>query len=226
MIVLILLFGRFMPQELSAQRQFKCSYDSLSQNLLIKDQVTQRIIFEQIPPFRLWLSDNKYTLGGESMHNTNIVPEIKVITQPDGFDIEYTYFNRTKDTSSMGEFFFGRMKLDSLIYFRNTNYTFQDDPVKAKKNIQYVSSARIYPFFTSYSPVTILHDNNYIFGISIVYPFQEYKHTINQLLVGSFFDHQTQGWDLVIQSNESKNGQTYINKGELSPGQTRVYKVY
>jgi len=176
--------------------------------------------------FGLWLSDeSQYKVGGKSKHGTLIKPNIDVVTTTNGFDIVYTFKNNKKDTTSIGEFYLGNFNLNETIYYRNTRYTFQEDTIVAKKNIQYASDARIYPDPSSYSPITVIRDNNYIVGISFIYPVMDYKHSINQMFFGMFTDNKRIGWNMNVQINKNINGQQYFESGELSPGEQRIYKI-
>lgn len=208
------------------QNGFDCSYDPVSQHFQIRDLKNGKNLIENIDETRLWLSGKGYTIGGKTKHTTHIAPVINVSVNGNGFDIEYIFENTTHDTASLGELHFGRVKLDSIIYARNTTYTFQEETYHAKRNSQYVGSARVYPSSSSYSPVAVFRDKDYIYGISVVYPFMEYHHTINLLLAGANMSFQPLGWDLFVQINKNHNGEKYYASGELAPGQKRIYKMY
>ena len=143
-----------------------------------------------------------------------------------GFDIELNFKNNQKDTASIGELFIGNFKLSQKVFYRNTNYTFYEDSLLSKNNIQYASSSRVYPSTSCYSPITVLRDNNYIVGVSLTYPIEEYKHTANHMFFGNFSDSNNYGWNMVIQINKSTNGQLYRSSGELPPRQNRIYKLH
>ncbi len=192
----------------------------------IRDPFNGKIIYEHYSNLGFWVTDEQAILCNPSEHGTKVRPAIKIETKNDGFNVIYTFHNYSNDTASIGEFYLGKIKLDSTIYYRNTGYTFQEEEYRVKKNILFMSPARVYPSTSSYSPVTVLRDSEYIIGISVIYPFMDYKHTINQLIVGTFYDDQPAGWDLIIQVNKNCNGQQYYKSGDLAPGEYRKYELY
>jgi len=194
--------------------------------MLILDRKSGFKLMGGFGPFDTWLPDSVYSIGGNSKHGTKINPQSSIKPVENGFDIVINFKNNGLDTASIGEFFIGNFNLDQKIYYRNTNYTFYEDTFYSKNNIQFASPGRVYPSTSCYSPVTILRDDKYIVGVTLIYPIEEYKHTANHMFFGNFFDNAKNGWNMVIQINKATNGQKYYESGELAPGQRRVYRLH
>lgn len=200
-------------------------YDESLMQVRVRDKNTGEYLIEPAGKLGLWLPDNGYTVGGKSAHGTKIKPQIAIKKVSNGVDITWTFTNYLKDTVSIGEFYIGQLKLAQKVYYRNTQLTGQMDTIIAEKNRQFASAARVYPSAYCYSPVTVLADDKYVIAASFLFPALRYKHTLNQMFFGNFFEKHAKGWDLITMVNKGIYGQKYYREGELLPGESKQYTM-
>lgn len=222
LFVLICLWLLFTPR---INAKILIEFDPQTQNVRILDAAKGKVIYESFPGMGYWISSQNSNLCDRSDQRKTLQPEVIIEVVRDGINLSYTFHNRGTENTSIGEFYIGKFNLDSTVYWRNTNYTFGEEAFHAKRNILFLSQANIYPTTSAYSPVTVFRDEDYIVGVSVMYPFMEYKHSINQLLAGTFYDNLPSGWEVVIQANAPCNSQKYQPSGDIRPGETRVYRI-
>ncbi len=221
-VVLICIWFLFVTR---MEAKILIEFDQQTQTVRILDASKGKVIYEKFPGLGYWISPQQSNLCDRSDQRKTLQPEVLIDVVKDGINLSYTFHNSGIENTSIGEFYIGKFNLDSTVYWRNTNYTFGEEALHAKRNILFLSQANIYPSTSAYSPVTVFRDEDYIVGVSVMYPFMEYKHTINQLLAGTFYDNLPSGWEVVIQANAPCNSQKYQPSGDIKPGETRVYKI-
>jgi len=152
--------------------------------------------------------------GGRISRETNLVPTLAFTPKPDGFDITFEFHNDRATPQPLGNLIFDGLMLGQVIDhwdFRGAAMPLRHD--RAERD--YATGGLPYPD-EIYSPVIVLGNNRYTIGISLLYPYLQYRHSVT-----------THTGSAVIDGAQSVRPWStgFGLKGELPAGETRRYTV-
>lgn len=169
---------------------------------------------------------------GISLHDGGpldvLEPEIEVVAQDDGFDVIYTFTNDTKAAMPLGRLKLGVFPIGQEITWREFRWGGRELPADTAT---WAGNAIRYPLGL-YSPIHVMHGDEWVIGVSLQYPIVEYKHDVTISMVSpggqKAIGPGGQGWAVIYKMNNHGNEGEHIamvHPASLAPGKTHRYTV-
>ena len=132
-----------------------------------------------------------------------------------GFNLDVVFTNNTGSTAAIGNIIIGGYRLETRLASRDFRGDSRVEYFDSHGTMPHFPPAYTYPD-NLYSPVMVFGDSSYTFGVSVLYPMLEYKHSVQLALVVPGGAYKSTGF----------NWETHVRlKGEIEPGETRSYTV-
>ena len=169
---------------------------------------------------------------GISMHDGGplevVTPVIDVVPVDDGYDVVYTFTNNTNEALPLGRLKLGVIPIGEQITYRE--FRWHGRELEADAHFWNGMSIR-YPL-SLYSPVHVIHGDEWTIGISLQYPVLEYEHDVTFSMVSpggaKAIGPGGKGWALIIKTNNHGNENDDIKmvySSRLEPGETQTYTL-
>ncbi|MEM1330290.1 MAG: hypothetical protein AAGG07_07000 [Planctomycetota bacterium] len=163
-----------------------------------------------------------------SKPKSSLTPKIEVVEQPGGYNMVYTFTNRTSAAKPLGRLVVGVITLGRSIRWLDHN---RKCALKRGRWASFSAQGRLYPG-TLYSPVSVLMNDQYAVGVSLLHDFTETSHDVRvwttRVAGGFAVGEEGPGWAVWFDLSNTGDGAPGTRPqypALLEPGQTRTYTV-
>ncbi len=153
-------------------------------------------------------------------------PSIAVVPKDGGFDVVYTFENRTSSPAPLGRLALGGIRMGNKVKLRDFRYDGKPGEID-NGGRPYFLGGYVYPHDV-YSPVVVCSNDQYQVGVSLQYPVMDYKHEVFIRLEtpGGHFMRDGANWQVLMDLNPLQTvGARYSQAGDLRPGERRTYTM-
>ncbi|MGD9692533.1 MAG: hypothetical protein AB7G17_10975 [Phycisphaerales bacterium] len=153
-------------------------------------------------------------------------PSIAVVPKAGGFDVVYTFENRTSAPAPLGRLAVGGFRLGNRVQLRDFRFDGKSSDID-NNGQPYFLGGSVYPRDT-YSPVMVFANEQYQVGVSLQYPIMDYKHEVFMRLEtpGGHFMRDGANWQVLMDLNPQQvTGSVFSAAGDLRPGERRTYTM-
>lgn len=177
----------------------------------------------------LVISPNQHPLWAPDVRRPNAQaaqPAIAVVPKDGGFDVVYTFENRSQASAPLGRLVVGGFRVGNTIRLRDLRFDGKSSEV-TNNGQPYFLGGGVYPRDT-YSPVVAFGNDQYSVGVSLQYPILDYKHEVFMRLEtpGGHFIRDGVNWQVMMDLNPSQTtGSVFSEAGDLRPGERRTYTM-
>lgn len=150
--------------------------------------------------------------GQPLVHQTPLPWSAELTPQPDGFDLTIVITNSISESRPLGWISLGGVRFGRVV--RTFDLRWDARPYTVDHNNNNYFGPRLHWPSQQYSPVFVFGDEQTTIGVSLLYPFPEYRHEVGFQLIspGGIYNVSGRNWQLDMPL-----------VGQLGPGQSRRY---
>lgn len=202
--------------------------DAWGQNLVDVEIIDGQVKMTSAEDGRVLMDPRGLTLHDGFGTLDVVQPQIEFETFPDGVDIIYTFTNSTEQAKPLGRLKLGIFSIGQDIIYREFRWFGEELTASAE---EYAGMSIRYPL-SLYSPVHVMHNDEWAVGVSLQYPVLDYQHDVTLSMVspgGSMANGPGgRGWAVIYKMNHNGTEGDHIKMvytASLAPGETQTYTV-